>query len=390
MIKELFDFVFCCPSQEQQEMVETAMENHNPAPVYYAQQNLVREKHGYRCSICGKFYPYIELAYQGIRIDPRKYAKAVGEIRKGKKAAVIFNEQFYYAQNKKALLKFEADSGGVYQETNTIPVMGGVYHVIASHDEKYIATETFGGTIAVLDVCTGQCIAKKQKTHINGSFIFTQDHKLMYYFKNAVRLWDFCEDTDLVVWSVPEKWKTCGDARKQINVVCRNIIHNRRENTYLFVCGAIEATYVVAVKNMKVERVIQLPKTPANCKLVFEENLNQYTLPTDNCVIVYDSDFCVVETIVPPHIVKNHDGGGEFPITRHLTRNPNRAFLSPDGKWLLLDCFTSVILMRREDRSIQFCLYSYNGRVAQNMGFLDDRRIWYTWGDTTYIQEIEK
>ncbi len=108
MMKKLFDFVFCCLSQEQQEMVYTAAENHNPRAVYDAQQNLLREKHGYRCSMCGNFYPYIELDYQDIQIDPRKYAKAVGTLRKGKKAAVVFAGQWYYAQNKKTLLRVKA------------------------------------------------------------------------------------------------------------------------------------------------------------------------------------------------------------------------------------------------------------------------------------------
>jgi hypothetical protein len=167
MIRKLFDFVFCCLPKEQQEMVYTAAESHNTRVVYDAQQNLLREKHGYRCSICGRFYPYIELDYQNARTDPRKYAKAAGTLRKGKKAAVVFNGQHYYAQNKNTLLRFEADSDGFFQETDSIPIMGGVYHTIVSGDGKYIATETFGGTIAVLDVSTKQYIARKRQTKIN-------------------------------------------------------------------------------------------------------------------------------------------------------------------------------------------------------------------------------
>jgi len=390
MMKKLFDFVFCCLSQEQQEMVYTAAENHNPRAVYDAQQNLLREKHGYRCSMCSKFYPYIELDYQDSRIDPRKYPKAADTTRKGKKAAVVFGEQYYYAQNKKTLLKFEADSDGVFQEIDTIPIMGEVYYTIISSDEKYIATETFGGTIAVLDVNTKQYIAKKRQTKINGQFIFTQDHKILYFHKDSIKLWDFCKDAEEVVWSVPAKWKECEDPQKQTHIVCANIICNRKEQTYLFVCDAREKTYVVALKDMQLKQVAELPGKPSNSKLVFEDNLNQYILSTNDTVIIYDSDFHVVETIVPPHIVENHDGGGMFPITRHVTKNPNRVFLSPDGKWLLLDYFTSVILMQHEDLSIEYCLYSYTGKVAQQMGFIDNNHFWYTWGDTTYIQEIGK
>ena len=390
MVNKLFDFVFCCLSQEQQEMVYIAAENHNPRAVYDAQRNLLREKHGYRCSICGKIYPYIELDYRETRIDPRKYAKAAGTLRKGKKAAVVFAGQWYYAQNKKTMLKFEADSSGVFQETDMIPIMGEVYHTIVSGDEKYIATETFGGTIAVLDVNTKQYIAKKRQRQINGKFIFTQDNRLLFFCKDDITLWDYYEDTEQVVWSVPAEWKNCEDPQKQIHIVCANIIYNREEQTYLFVCDAREKTYVVVLKDLQLKQVVELPGKPANSKLVFEVNLNQYILPTNDKVIIYDSDFHIVETIVPPHIAKNHDGGGIFPVTRHVTKNPNRVFISPDGNWLLLDYFTSVVLMRHEDFNVEYCLYSYTGKVAQHMGFVDNNHFWYTWGDTTYIQEIGK
>lgn len=390
MMKKLFDFVFCCLSQEQQEMVYTAAENHNPRAVYDAQRNLLREKHGYRCGICGSFYPYTELDYQDVRIDPQKYAKITGTLRKGKKAAVVFYGQHYYAQNKKSLLRFEADSDSFFQENDSIPIMGDVYHTIVSGDEKYIATETFGGTIAVLDANTKQYIAKKRQTKINGKFIFTQDNKLLYYHKGSIYLWDFCGNAEQTVWSVPTEWKNCEDSQKQIHIVCANIIYNRKEQTYLFVCDAREKTYVVVLRDLQLKQVVELPGKPANSKLVFEENMNQYTLPTNNDVIIYDSDFCVLETLVPPHIVKIHDGGGMFPVTRHVTKNPNRVFLSPDGKWLLLDYFASVILMRHEGLGMEYCLYSYTGKVAQHMGFVDNNHFWYTWGDTTYIQEIGK
>jgi hypothetical protein len=45
-----------------------------------------------------------------MRIDPRRYAKVAGNLRKGRKAAVVFDGQYYYAQNKKTLLKYEANT----------------------------------------------------------------------------------------------------------------------------------------------------------------------------------------------------------------------------------------------------------------------------------------
>ena len=42
--KDLFDFVFCCLSQEQQSQLEIALNNNIPTPVYQAQENLIKEK----------------------------------------------------------------------------------------------------------------------------------------------------------------------------------------------------------------------------------------------------------------------------------------------------------------------------------------------------------
>lgn len=111
-----------------------------------------------------------------------------------------------------------------------------------------IATKNFKGTLRIVDVCTKQIIAKKQKCKINGSFIFSEDDKLLY-----------------------------------------------------------------------------------------------------------------------------SNGGAYFPITIHENDYPHRIFLSPDGKWILLDYFMSVILMKRENYEIKYCLFSYKGRTAQDMGGVDSK-----------------
>ena len=275
-------------------------------------------------------------------------------------------------------------------ETDALEVMAEVYQSVISGDGRYLATETFKGTIDIFDVGTKQRIARKQKTPLRGKTVFTRENQILYFFEDNIRLWDFSENTDRVVWRVPEKWKEFEDPSRPIHIVCNNIFYNSREEAYFVVLDAREATYVVSLKDMVLDRVVQLPGIRAYCKLLFEENLNRYTLPVKERVIVYDEDFQTVETIVPPRIVKNHDGGGVFPVTRHWIREPSKVFLSPDGKWLLMDYLGTLVLLRHEDLSIRFCLYSYTGRTVPRMGFVDASHFWYTWGDTTYIQEIER
>ena len=384
--KDLFDFVFCCLSQEQQSQLEIAINNNIPTPVYQAQENLVKETHGYRCKKCGRFFSFLQLDYENTLIDPKKHAKPVGKLYTAKKAAVVFSEHGYYAQNKKTLLKFEVYTENSFRQTDTIPIMSDVYHTIRSRDKKYLATETFRGTIEIFDTQTKLPVAKKQKTPINGTFIFTNDHKLLYYFEDAIRCWDFLNNQDVIVMSI-------SDAQKQHfgypKIVCINILYNDRTQTYLFQFTDKTHAYVVAIKDMTLDREYLLPPAPTLSKLVYSEAQGLYTISEYSYVTIYDSDFCVVERFLPPHIIKIHDGGGMFPVTRQVSEHPNRTFLSPDGRWLLLDYFNSVILMRRENKEIHFCLYSYTGKVAQHMGFVDCNRFWYTWGDTTYIQQIE-
>ena len=168
------DNLFCCLTQEEQGRLKRDIENNNFKAVYHYQKNFVQEKTGYRCSICGAFYPYLQIKYKDEMIAPEGIAKLKGELKKYKKASTVFCGNHYYAQNKKTLLKFDMDADKNMQQTDVIPIMGDVYQVIMSQDEKYIATENFNGTIAIVDTCDKQMIAKKQKCKINGSFTFLQ------------------------------------------------------------------------------------------------------------------------------------------------------------------------------------------------------------------------
>ena len=389
MKNELFDFVFCCVTEEQEKLVIDGQCKNMPVPIYRAQENLVKEKHGYRCSKCGREYPFLQLEYDNARIDPRSFAKSTGFLQKGKKAADIFCGSFYYAKNKKTLQKYERNPDGIFQQTDAIPVMNDTYHGILSRDGRYIATETFGGTICVIDVDAKQSIAKKSGSRINGSFIFVEDNKLLYFHEDAVWCWDVPEKKERILWHVPEQWKKSGDPKKTIHIVCRNVFHNETERASIFVLGAGDATYTIFFRNLECVRSVKLPESASGSKLVFSEGINQYTLSENGTVNIYDTDFQLVEQFTPPVFHKIHDGGGIFPVTRHKVGQPDRTFLSPDGKWLLLDYFNYLILMSREDRKIRFCLFSYTGKVAQHMGFVDRYRFWYTWGDTTYIQNMQ-
>ena len=82
---QIFDFLFCCLSPEQQAQIDVALANNLPAPIYEAQTSLIKEKQGYRCNKCGKIYPFLQLDHEGILYDPAHFSKNTKIIRKGKK-----------------------------------------------------------------------------------------------------------------------------------------------------------------------------------------------------------------------------------------------------------------------------------------------------------------
>ncbi len=380
--------LFCCLSQEQQEEIKTDIANKKFQTVYRYQENFVKEKTGYRCSVCGGFYPYLRIKYENKLIAPEDISKLKGKLKKCKKAATVFCKNHYYAQNKKTLLKFECDADRNMQQTDVIPIMGEVYHTIMSLDEKFMATETFNGTLGIVDVSTKQMIAKKQKCKINGSFIFSEENKLLYFFEDAIRYWDFIEKKDEVIWKVPEEWKFSGDDKKTIHVVCNNVLYNGTKNTYLFQFLSGDETNVVVMKDKDLDGVVQLPKTRVLSRLVYAKELNQYTFVSEDGVNIYDENFKMIEKFAYPDFIHFSNGGGYFPITMLDSNYPHRVFLSPNGKWILLDYFNEVILMKHENYEIKYCLFSYTGKTALHMGFVDSSHFWYTWGDTTYFQEI--
>lgn len=376
-------FLYCCLSQEQKEQLEKDLDNGKNQTAYLLQRNLVREKEGFRCSTCGKFYPMKLFWYRGERIEPKQVAKLVGKTEKFKKAAVVFCGDHYYAKYKKTLLKFEIDADRTASQTDEIPLMGEVYHAILSGDEKYIATVTLRNTVAIIDASTKQIIARKRQCRINCAF--TRHNQLLYFFEDAVRCWDFIEDKKDIIWKVPAEWK---DSSHPVYVVCHNVVYSSKDNSHRFQCKAGQADYAVVIKDQAVEKVVRLPNVPTLHDLVYTQEQDLYTLTTEDSILFLDGNGQIIETCDCPQIQSTTDGGGMFCIVRFPPKGPQRAFLSPDGTWLLLDYLTSILLMKREDGSLHHCIYPYTGRTAECMGFVDDRHFWYTWGDTTYIQEI--
>ena len=285
-------------------------------------------------------------------------------------------------------MKFEIDDHCQVQQSDITPIMNGVYHIALSPDEKYAVTETFGGTLAVVDLCKKEIVAKKSKHSVNGAFIFTDNQNVLYFYDNSIRCWDFLQNTDTVVWNVPLDWIINETDAVRYNVVCTNVIYNPNQQNYLFQCSAADSSYVVAIHNMQLSWQKQFNRIPTHSQLIYSDGINQYTLSKNNKVTIYDEELRPIQSFISPSLLSISDGGGIFPITKLEPLCPDRVYISMDGKWILLNYSTSAILMRSSDLKIQFWLFSYTGKVVQKMGFIDNSHFWYTWGDTTYIQEI--
>lgn len=378
-------FLYCCLSREQQEKLKEDLDRGENRTAYLMQQNLQKEKTHYRCQVCGKTYPFLEIDWGGERIDPKTVSKLPGKKIKYRKIAAVFRGDHYYALQKKSLLRFDLGPDGQMRQTDEIPVMGGVYQVAVSRDEGYLATETFSHTLAVIDLKTKQPVGKKTKCNLNGRFTFSEDNCLMYFFQDAVRCWDFRNGREEILFTVPEEWKT---GTNPVHVVCDTVIYRETDRACLFRLQAWRRSWLVVVRDRRLEKVVPLPEVHWRGGLVYVPELDVYTLTDDGSVAILDGNGQILESRACPQLLTYSDGGGIFPITAHTHERPDQVFLSPDGRWMLLDYFSEVILVERETGRIRFCLYSYTGRVSQYMGFADNSHFWYTWGDSTYLQQI--
>lgn len=382
MSKELLT---CCRTPEELEAVDLDDSREQRR----IQSNLVREKTGYRCSVCGRFYPMLEIRHNGMLIDPKTLSRPLGRRLKYKKASDVFRGDHYYATNKKNLLKFEIDADGNGQQTDEIPIMGGVQSVAVSPDGRYIATETFGGTVAVVDVQRKETILKRRNVDVSGGLHFVGNDVLVYFLedKGIVR-WDFLEGLETLLWQPPQEWREFPDQKDALPVVCGAFV-DAGEGRIVFQVGIGNRRFAVELQDLVPGRVFPLTVNWALPRLAYTPELERFTFPTGDCVVVYDREFRIVETFDYPELIKRLDGGGIFPIDEFVGGPPHRVFLSPDGAWVLFDFFNDILLMERQSGELRCCVYSHNGGATTGMGFLDNRHIWYNWGNSTYIMEIK-
>ena len=383
------NYLFCCLSQEMQQEIKTDIDRGVSDTVYKNQKNLIEEKRGYRCNNCGKFYPFLTVEYQNKIITPEAIPKIKRKPLKNKKASDIFCVDHYYAQNKRTIQKYELSADGSAHLTDEIPSSVDLLYAAVSRDDRYIVIENFNGTIEIVDTNTKASVVKKKNKKIHGAFIFSEDNELLYFESYAIKKRNFNEGTESVVWSVPREWIRSQDGEDS-PCVCNNIIYNCANDTYLFQFAVKIKTYAVFIKDKKTIKTVRLPKIPSLCKLVYNKELKLYTYSSEDQIYICDENFETIEAFSYPTLTSISSGGGWFPITRHNAFYPHRTFISPDGRWILLDCFNYIFLMDHKDYTLKHCIYSYNGNAATRMGFLDSDRFWYTWGNSTYIQEIDE
>lgn len=375
----------CCRTQKELEALEKEIEHGEHSGEYRVQSNLVREKTGFRCSICGTFYPMLEIHHGGETIDPRSIPKPLGPQRKFRKAADIFRGDHYYARSKKNLLRFDIDSGANAELTGEVPIMAQSAYLTVSADGRYAAAENFSGTLAVADLLTGEIIAKKRNFGGGATSRFL-DHDSLICFRHDDGLyrWNFREDRQTLLWKPPAQWR---EADQRTIVTCHHVLEPE-PGLLVFHLRAGGENHGLILDGLTPREPIRLPRCWAVSGLTDSPGPERYTLAAGDLVLVYDRDFTLVDQFPYPVLVTRSDGGGLFPIST-FTGNPPRAVqLSPSGKWALLDYHTELLLMDRENGTVRWCLHSHTATTTNGGGFLDDHRFWYTWADSTYIMEI--
>lgn len=380
------DFLFCCLEEEEKKKVKNAIENSDFRTVYELQSWLVPKPKFFQCTRCGRKYPRIRIDYKGQMHMPEEYKNFPGTTKKYRKRADVFWGDHYYAQNKKELWKINMNEKDVWTLENEISIMGETMYLAISKDETYVATESQKGTLQIQNLLTGAVMAQKRKCKTTGSFLFLEEEEaLLYFYENRLWRWKFLQDSTeaLVDFSklYPEK--------EEGNIVCQTMLYHSNHKKYIFRLWNDGSTVLAESDLTEVKKIKEITGSSGSSKLLYHSENNMYTIAMEDKAIFLDEDFREIESIICPEIVTYSNGGGYFPMECHRNNTPERIYISPQGKWLLLDYFSNIILLRRSDCRIMYFLYHYNGRTSTNMGFVDEDTIWYNWGDSTYVHRID-
>lgn len=462
------EYLFCCLSEEEINELQKAMSEERYKVIYELQHNLAPEKKGIRCKKCGAFYPYRQLKYNEKIYDSDEYKKLPGVTYKYKKAAIFLRGNHYYARNKNNLLRFEIQDNKEILKSE-IKIMGETLYYAISDDERYIATASTKGSLAIQLLATGEVIARKRNTKTSGEFLFGQntDH-LIYFCDGFLYQWNFIknecvqlldcsaifacdedafesknsnvlsetettslepensssetapaslesenslsetaptslesESISLEIEAASSKTKKhslkketqnipeiCDNIKNDKIIVCKSLIYNINTEKYVLELW-MDGRTIVAESNLQtIEKKLEFAGGSANSNILYEHNSKIYSIPCKDDGMICNEQFAEVERFDYPCLLKYINPAGWAPISYFENSNPDHIYVSPDGKWLLLDYFVSIVLLRRKDDKVVAFLADDKGKTFGSMGFVDADTIWYSWGDTTYIQKM--
>lgn len=387
------DYLFCCLSPEQEEIVNLSGNQIKPGIVYQFQSNLTMGKKEVTCNICGKRYPVLQICDRNRTYLPEAVSKLKTSVKKCKKRAFLFLGNHYYAINRNNLQRYEVTDARMSTLTFEVMIPKGTYSIATDDHERYFACLNFSGTLTVVDVPGNRTVARKRQIGNVGNYTFTSegDNRILYFADNRIVRWDFIENKEEIVWTAPD----------HLSFICRNVVHNRSKAAVVFYClgrsygegnQVFHIPFTITVQGNTVVDLRRIEGKDCLGHLVYSEELQRYSLFIDHVVRIYDDQFALLEEFDFPYFISYSDGGGLFPITRFAKSSavPAHVYLSPDDRWMLLDYFSYAVLMDHRTKEVRYCLYNYKSSPYPEMGFLDSNHFWYTNGDSTYIQDIRE
>ena len=378
MKKELLT---CCRTDAELEQMRLDEQANDFKAIRRCQSNLVAEKPGFRCTTCGRLYPILEAHYKGRPIDLKALSRPLGRRLKLPKAALVFRGDHYYAVCRKSLLRYDLDPGGNAVLTEEIPIMGQVWYAAVSPSGRYIATETGGGTAAIVDAVTKETLLKRKNLCAGDTLRFADEETLLYFRRDeGLFCWRFQEEREDRLWQPPQNWL----APDQQAVTCHGVLETE-PGRLVFQLSSCAGDFALVTAEGQAVELVPLPKMPTLAEMTW--HAGRYVLPQADRVLVLDREFRLVDTFPFPEKITRNDGGGVFPIDTFTEYPPQRVHLSADGKWVFVDHGTMLLLLDREADAVRYAVWSNNFTSGTKNGILSDGRIWYNWAASTYIME---